>query len=277
MARDFADRVEIRSCAEELDIPGARERARQQIQRLANAGLDGLWSKYLGDVVTYDAYFYGLSLGRESVLYDETEGGEDWLVSKQTQYRSYGMSIRVDENWSVRDGGRAHNRERSRSLRHPNEPRAIMASAYEETRLKGSSRVNRSLTIIKPGLTRQESVRDHVEVDDAYGCEPLLMEMAAAMACDPQSEPAIFTATEPYMAKTVYWILSPAEPAPLPSNLRGVPVPTVWLRFDYDPNPIRLYFDEEGVLLGHDDSEGLYYVLRVEDAEETTLRREEGS
>ena len=270
--RDFAAGAEVASNEDVMDISAARRRARQDLNDLVEAGLDALWSKYLGRAIVYDAYYYGVLLGRESVLYNESEIGDGWLVSKQVQFQRWGLQIRIDESWSVRDSGGVHKRDLTRSLRRPGVPKTIVTMDYRELRISGSDRVDRHLITRSLDQTVPQPIRDHVDIDDVYGCEPLLLEAAAKMAIDPEAQSAIFTTTEPYVAGRAYWILSPVGRSRWPGDPEGEPVRTVRLQYDYDPDSIMLYFDDQGTLLGHASDSGVYYVL-TDDASTEAMPR----
>ena len=272
--RDFATEAEVASYEDQIEIAAARQTGRTILNDLAKEGLDALWSKYLDRAILYEAYSYGMLLGRESVLYNASESGNGWRVSKQIQFQNWGLQIRIDESWTVRDGGAAHDRELTQSLRGSEAFRPIVTTDYREIRIPGSERVDRHLIARSPHHQVRRSVRDQVEIDELYGCEPLLLEAAARMAIDPESRPAIFTTTEPYAAQRVYWILAPAGRAPCPGDPKGEPVNAVRLQFDYDPDPIMLYFDDQGMMVGHASHTGVYYVLTddKEESEEAILR-----
>jgi len=259
--RDFAAGAEVASYGDVIEISAARRRARQCLNDLVKAGLDALWSKYVGREIVYDAYYYGVPLGRESVLYNESESGDGWLVSKQVQFQRWGLQIRIDESWSVWDSGGVYKRDLTRSLRRPGVPKAIVTMDYRELRISGSDRVDRYLITRSLDQTVPRPIRDYVDIDDVYACEPLLLEAAAKMAIDPEAQPAIFTTTEPFVARRAYWILSPTGRSRWPGDPEGKPVRTVRLQYDYDPDSIMLYFDNQGTLLGRASDSGVYYML----------------
>jgi len=227
----------IDSLATTLDLAKAREVGRQHLKAIAADGLDTCWSDK--SLESYLIHAPRISTRKEIRTYKslpDREGAQWWEI--QVSYLPATAGIRltanIQERWVIRNDAASHGGT-YRKLSDRDEE-----SKYAERRLARQNEVK-----CESSAGNGNSASWVLPVDDTYGCEPVLIAASARVARDPQSQPAVFTASERHCPRPIYWLVVPLGQQPLPDAPAGQTAPAVRLTRDYDPMPIIIYYAED--------------------------------
>lgn len=226
-----------------VNVAKAQDAARARIRRAVSEGLGVFWNTLAdthhifsseGNKDQRDVCSYG----RERV-----DGKLWWQIHRRIELvessRPRPMLIQ-DELWRLQEKGAGLRYEYTTYRLDGQKERS-----YTEVRAPGAGQVNRALKILDGG-TRQGSV----EVGDTYANERVILAIGGELSQLTESDPMIFSTTEAFPEDVVNWVLRPRGPQVLPWSTRGEKAPAVCLQRDYDPDPILIYYDADGVMIG---------------------------
>ena len=91
--------------------------------------------------------------------------------------------------------------------------------------------------------------QDTIAVDETFASEALAMLVAARIATDPNPRPVIVSQIDAFTTGTAYQVMKPLGKTAPPGSVLKDPAWTVRVTLDYSPEPLLLYFDEQGDLL----------------------------
>jgi len=243
-----------------VDIELAQATARRWLAEIAAEGLAARWTGRTSQ--TAQTRSPGIALRNTMRTYEvkAAKDGFKWWEINVTALppRTAGRSTaESQEKWSVRDDAASHEELYQERGFHE------AAINYKELRTPGQDQVLCELT-----LGDNEPVSWKVAVDDTYACEPVLLAAGAKVARDPQGRPAVFSATESFCSKAVYWIMVPLGDRALPEEQDGKTARAVCLVRDFDPWPIVFYYDETGDVVAT-SFDGVFWQQRVETNKDT--------
>lgn len=243
ICRSIAASAEVAPYQQAMDIPKALTAGRGWMGRVTGDGMERVWGPLQEERQTYLHEVPGLAFLRATTTYDRDRPGGKWQIRDRTYAIDEGHSSRLlqsDETWEVQDKSNGFDYKYTR-----NDPAGRVEFTYSESRAPGAGQVKRSLTVPNSGK-RQGAVN----VDEHYGCEPVLLAAGGRIAVDARRSSAVFMATETFPSETVYWTMIPLGQRAVPWDPNGAKVAAVCLQRDYDPSPIVLYYEPDGVLLG---------------------------
>ena len=224
-----------------LDLTQAHATAAQHIKDLATEGLHTVWADQT--VETAQVFAPTITLRKEVRTYQsmiDKDSSRWWQIDVSYIAPSPAVRLNADiqEKWTIRDDVASH----GGLFREVRSRRDI--TEYRERRLPGSDEV-----ICELAAANQKTADWSITADSTYACEPVLIAAGAKVAHDPESRPAIFTATENYCTQPIHWTMVPIGNRPVPDSQNGETAPAVCMTRDYDPMPIVFYYDQDDSVL----------------------------
>ncbi len=238
--REIGDRIaeETRPAADDawIDPRRALLTGRRLLEEIATGGLDETWKRLEADRQSFDMRSSGLPLGTQQLQYKHDPDGDTswWAVHIDTLQEDAMRRprIRTTEDYGIRGDGTEH------KLLY-----RLGGGSYEENLTSDPRIVSRVLRV-----ERRPERRQDIEADDAYACEPVLIQAAARVAWDPVGTRAMFSTTSPYSEGLIYWLVEPVDAVDLPEGSPPGEIRAARFQRDFDPQPIVLYFDEHELL-----------------------------
>ena len=240
--QEIAAQAKVTSYTETLNIQRAIQLGRQQLTQLRKDTLTKAWASRAGQTENFVIQSPAMTFKREVRTYQDkvSSDGHHWWtvrVGYIPMTPALILPVQIDEQWTIRDDLAGYGRRYQRSIR------GQLDVNYSEIRLPEHDDIRCELV-----ADQNEPLKWSIDVDASYGCEPVLLEIAARLAKTRTSQPAFCTVTEYALRQPCYWIMTAMGEAILPAPGSEQTAQLVRLIRDYDPDPIDLYFDENARL-----------------------------
>lgn len=239
---NIAETAQVLSFENIINIESGLEAGRRQIEESRRQGF-GRWLRQMeGKTRHFAVKSPMMDLG---TLIDafrrRQEGGQTrWEIASRWTFKPpWGTEdgIVMTEAWSLAEDGVSYQYE----FQHFEDRERILRQT--ESRQGEGRPVSR----VVDGL--HGSRRDTIAADASYVTDVLLTQIASGVSRDVPPRPLILCGVKAFTTGTAYLVLTPVGKLPLPGSGAGDRAWAVRTMTDYDPDPVCMFFDDEGGLL----------------------------
>lgn len=238
----IAATARVNSYDELVDLGSAAETARMMIQDCRKAGISSLVGRHERKRRRFEVKAPGISLGSwaESCRRSSEQNDLPWELTGRWVYQPKWLGhdrLVVSEGWRLAENGVRYNYALERT-----DGGRITIQQTEESDAEG----RRATRIVN---TSEGSRTENIELDETFACGPLLTEVCARIANGADPKPLIVSIIETFTAGAAYCVVKPIGRTSLPGSSLRSAASTVRLMVDYDPEPVLMFFDDDGELL----------------------------
>ncbi len=224
-------------------VADGQKRARQYLRLLAEQKLSTWWSDRQGNPLLYFLGWPGLTFGQQAIQINpqQREASIWWEIDDQTVLDlGHRVPYQMRQTWIVRE-------DLSAFALKSQDPRG----QYVEFLEPGQNELRSELV-----PTDGSPVKRSIQVQDTFGCEPILMLAGGLLANDTEGGMAYFTGKEIYYPYLSGWWMTPLGMRQLPVGQQEARA--VRVQLDSSPEPVILYYNDANVLLAVSLDNGLW-------------------